>query len=239
MLPALFLGVAMERMILTPRLACMAALVPQGARLADVGTDHGKLPLSLLLEGRVASAIGSDIGEGPLAHAARNAQEHGVSLSLRLAPGLDAVRPEECDTVSIAGMGGQTIAEILQAAPWTADGSHLLLLQPMTMVYELRRWLWSHGYAIERETVCREGRRQYVILSARGGAPIKEVPLPQCSYSSALLRAQGAADYLRHLLARERRALAGMERARTADDDRLLEQRALVEHIEQALEELV
>ena len=78
-----------------------------------------------------------------------------------------------------------------------------------------------------------------MILSVRGGAPIKEVPLPQCSYSPALLRAQGAADYLRHLLAREKRALAGMERARTADDDRLLEQRVLVEHIEQALEELV
>ena len=81
-------------MVLTPRLACLAALVPQGARLADVGTDHGKLPVSLLLDGRIASAIGSDIGEGPLAHAARNAQEHGVSLSLRLAPGLDAVQPE-------------------------------------------------------------------------------------------------------------------------------------------------
>lgn len=82
-------------MILTPRLACIASLVPQGARLADIGTDHGKLPLSLLLAGKISSAIGSDIGEGPLAHAARNAQEHGVSLSLRLAAGLDAVQQNE------------------------------------------------------------------------------------------------------------------------------------------------
>ena len=128
----------MESMVLTPRLACLASLVPQGARLADIGTDHGKLPVSLLLEGRIAAAIGSDIGEGPLAHAARNAADHGVSLSLRLAAGLDAVQSEECDTVSIAGMGGQTIAEILAAAPWCERGHHLLLLQPMTMVYELR-----------------------------------------------------------------------------------------------------
>ena len=228
----------MESMVLTPRLACLAALVPPGARLADVGTDHGKLPISLLLESRIAQAIGSDIGAGPLAHAARNAEEHGVSLSLRLAPGLDAVRPEECDTVSIAGMGGQTIAEILQAAPWTGDGAHLLLLQPMTMVYELRQWLWAHGYAIERETLCREDRRQYVVLSARGGALAREVPLAQCAFSPALLRAAGVAEYLQHLLTRETRALAGMEQAKDRDSARLAAQRALVQEIKQALEGL-
>ena len=225
-------------MVLTPRLACLAALVPPGACLADVGTDHGKLPISLLLDGRIAQAIGSDIGAGPIAHAARNAAEHGVSLSLRLAPGLDAVRPEECDTVSIAGMGGQTIAEILQAAPWTGDGAHLLLLQPMTMVYELRQWLWAHGYAIERETLCREDRRRYVVLSARGGASTREVPLARCAFSPALLRAAGAAEYLQHLLTRETRALAGMEQAKDRDSARLAAQRALVQEIKQALEGL-
>lgn len=226
----------MESMVLTPRLACLAALVPPGARLADVGTDHGKLPIALLRAGRVASAIGSDIGAGPLGHAARNAQEHGVSLSLRLAPGLDAVRPDECDTVSIAGMGGQTIADILRAAPWTADGAHLLLLQPMTMAYELRQWLWAHGYAIAREAPCREGRRHYVVIAARGGGQARQVPLAQCAFSPALLRADGAADYLRHLLVRERRALAGMERAEQPDPQRLDDQRVLVRAINDALE---
>ena len=225
-------------MVLTPRLACLAAQVPQGARLADVGTDHGKLPISLLLAGRIASAIGSDIGEGPLAHAARNAAEHGVALSLRLAPGLDAVQPDECDTVSIAGMGGQTIAEILQAAPWCAAGRHLLLLQPMTMVYELRRWLWANGYAIEKETLCREDRRRYVVLSVRGGAEKRDVPLWQCAFSPALLGADGAADYLQWLLARETRALAGMELANSVDAARLEEQRRLVQQIKDAWEGL-
>ena len=228
----------MESMVLTPRLACLAALVPQGARLADIGTDHGKLPISLLLAGRIAGAIGSDIGEGPLAHAARNAREHGVSLSLRLAPGLDAVRPDECDTISIAGMGGQTIADILAAAPWCAAGQHLLLLQPMTMVYELRQWLWQNGYTIERETLCREDRRQYVVLSARGGAEKKDVPLWQCAFSPALLCADGAAGYLQWLLKRETRALAGMEQASTVDAARLDAQRKLVSEINQAWEGL-
>lgn len=225
-------------MILTPRLACIASLVPQGARLADIGTDHGKLPVSLLLAGKITSAIGSDIGEGPLAHAARNAQEHGVSLSLRLAAGLDAVQPEECDTVSIAGMGGQTIADILAAAPWCAQGHHLLLLQPMTMVYELRQWLWANGYEIMRETLCREDRRQYVVLSVRGGAEKKELPLWQCAFSPALLKEEGAKDYLRALLTRENRALDGMEQASTIDQARLEVQRRLVSEIKQAWEGL-
>ena len=225
-------------MILTPRLACIASLVPRGARLADIGTDHGKLPLSLLLAGKISSAIGSDIGEGPLAHAARNAQEHGVSLSLRLAAGLDAVQPEECDTVSIAGMGGQTIADILAAAPWCAQGHHLLLLQPMTMVYELRQWLWANGYEIMRETLCREDRRQYVVLSVLGGAEKKELPLWQCAFSPALLKAEGAKEYLRALLTRENRALDGMEQASTIDPTRLAVQRRLVSKIKQAWEGL-
>lgn len=228
----------MESMVLTPRLACLASLVPQGARLADIGTDHGKVPVSLLLAGRIAAAIGSDIGEGPLAHAARNASEHGVSLSLRLAAGLDAVRPQECDTVSIAGMGGQTIAEILAAAPWCERGEHLLLLQPMTMVYELRQWLWVHGYAIERETLCREDRRQYVVLSVRGGAESKQLPLWQCAFSPALLRTDGAKEYLQALLMRENRALEGMQQASEIDKARVDAQRHLVLEIKQALEGL-
>ena len=228
----------MESMILTPRLACMAALVPPNARLADIGTDHGKLPISLLLDGHIASAIGSDIRSGPLAHAQRNAKEHNVSLSLRLAPGLEAVRAEECDTVTIAGMGGQTIAEILTAAPWTAQGDHLLLLQPMTMIAELRRWLYAHGYAIERETLCREDRRQYVILSVRGGAEKRRLVREECALSDALLAAPGAAAYIRHILEREQRALRGMERSDAAESDKLSRQRMLVQRLTTALEGL-
>ncbi len=101
------------------------------------------------------------------------------------------MRAEECDTVTIAGMGGQTIAEILTAAPWTAQGDHLLLLQPMTMIAELLLWLYAHGYACEREALCREDRRRYVVLSVRGGAPKREIPLSECAVSPALLRAEG------------------------------------------------
>ncbi len=227
-------------MVLTPRLKCIARLVPKGARLADVGTDHAKLPVSLLLEGKLALAIGSDIREGPLSHAARNAEDHRIKkgLSLRLASGLDKVSPEECDTVSIAGMGGGTIAEILGNASWTAWGDHLLLLQPMTMVNELRQWLWGNGYGILKETLCREGRRWYVVLSARGGASRCEKRLSECSVSPALLKAEGVKEYLAHLLVREQRALEGMKRGAGVDPARLGCQRERVDILRGALEGL-
>lgn len=225
-------------MILTPRLACIAALVPQGARLADIGTDHGKLPISLLRSARIASAIGSDIHQGPLDHAARNAAEYGITLSLRLAPGLDAVQANECDTISIAGMGGQTMIDILSAATWTTDGAHLLLLQPMTMIAALREWLWAHGYEIEKESICKEDRRQYVVLSVRGGSERKQVPLSHCAISPALLRAEGAKSYLEMLLRRECRTLEGMQRGTTVSAGALAVQKEIVQVVADAWEGL-
>ncbi len=223
-------------MVLTPRLTCIAGLVPEDSRLADIGCDHGKLPVHLLLNGRVGSAIGSDIHEGPLRRAAETAGAYGVDLPLRLSPGLEGIEPYECDTISIAGMGGGTILEILEAAPWTAEGNHLLILQPMTMVYELRQWLYANGYNILREDVCKEGKRFYVVISARGGAPKIKKRLSECAVSEPLLKAEGAKEYLRHLLKRESRALEGMERGTAVESWRPEEQKDTVKVIKNALE---
>lgn len=230
----------MQELRLTPRLQCLADLVPRGAALADVGTDHAHLPLYLLQKGAVRYAVASDLREGPLSRARENAKASGLAdrIDLRLAPGLDATRAEECDTVAIAGMGGETIATILEAAPWTADGAHTLLLQPMTRIYELRRFLYCGGYEIETERVCREGRRFYAVLRARGtGMPGRQLLLEECTTSPALLRDPHARDYLAALLQRERRALAGMERGAAGGEERA-QQARIVQTLEHAWEEL-
>lgn len=230
-----------ENLSLTPRLQTIADRVPKGAGFADIGTDHGHLPLWLLETDVLQTAIACDLREGPLEHARENARFHGLSerVSFRLAAGLDAVRAEECDTISIAGMGGETIAGILQAAPWTAKGAHKLLLQPMTMLPQLRQWLWANGYQIFEETVCREGKRFYVILTVQGGGVPQEKPLSACYVSPELLQSKGASDYLQALLRRETNALHGMQTSAKTAPAAIREQEEIVRQIQIAWEMII
>lgn len=161
-----------KRLVLQPRLKLLADLVPQGARPADVGTDHGYVPVYLLQNGRIASAIASDINPAPLAHARRTAEEYGVKgISFTLCAGLEKIEPNACDTILIAGMGGETIRDILSAAPWTCSGKYTLLLQPQTKIELLRAWLCETGYAIVREHLVEDKGKLYVVLCCTAGAP--------------------------------------------------------------------
>ena len=170
----------MKELVLQPRLRLLADMVPEGARLADVGTDHGYLPVFLLQKGRIAGAIASDIVPGPLQHARQTATEYEVEgIDFRLCPGLYAIGAEEADTIVIAGMGGETIIHILENAPWTKDGSHELLLQPMTKAADLRRWLSVNGYTFTSERLVRDKGYLYPVLCVRGGScpPLTEKQL--------------------------------------------------------------
>ena len=164
----------MRQLQLQPRLQLLASLVPEGSHLADVGTDHGYVPVYLLQRGLIKGAIASDIGAEPLQHAKNTAAEYEVEgIDFRLCPGLDAVVPEECDTILIAGMGGETIITILENAPWTKRGEHLLLLQPMTKVEMLRKWLADNGYAFTGERLVFDKDHLYPIMLIRGGSQEK------------------------------------------------------------------
>lgn len=155
---------------LSPRLGAVAAQVPAGARLADIGTDHGYLPVSLILNGTIAHAVAADIRPGPLDHARRTAAEYRLTerLDFRLCDGLVGIGAEECDTITIAGMGGETIAGILVAAPWTKQ-DHRLIVQPQSTQDVLRTFFAENGYRICSERVVREGDRWYPILVVEGG----------------------------------------------------------------------
>lgn len=204
-------------MTLSPRLAAAAALVPAGARVADVGTDHGYLPIRLLESGRVPSAIASDLREGPLAAARENARRAGVAdrIDFRLCDGLAGVAPGEADAVVVAGMGGETIRDILKGAPWTRAGAHALILQPMTKAGALREYLYLGGHRITAERLVRDGGRLYVVLSAAGGAaPRPRTPGVYLAGEPALHRGDPLErDYLDAHIRRLRRALSGVSRS--------------------------
>ena len=209
-------------MELTPRLQAIAEQVAQGARLADVGTDHGYLPVWLLREGRIDSAIATDLREGPLNRSRETAQRFGVEaqVSFRLCDGLSAIRPEEADTVVIAGMGGETIISILEAAAWTKEGT-LLLLQPMTKFAELRLWVQKHGYQITEERIACEGERLYSILTVRGGKmpPMSPAELWAGRHNRSPLRQK----YLAQVRRKAEKALQGQEAAQAPDPGRIEE----------------
>lgn len=145
------------------RLSLCASMVRPGAALADVGTDHGYLPVWLAQRGLIRSAVACDVRPGPLSRAERNIRKYGVEqlVSARLSDGLDAVLPEEADDVAVAGMGGLMIAEIIGRAAWLRSGEKRLILQPMTRAEELRRSLSQMGFAVLREEAVREEGRVY------------------------------------------------------------------------------
>lgn len=160
-----------KQLQLQPRLQLLAELVPVGARLADIGTDHGYLPVWLLQQGRIRAAIAADVGQEPLQHAVRTAKEYGVDgVEFRLCDGLKGIRADEVDTIVVAGMGGETIIHILSQAPWTAEiEKYTLLLQPMTKIGELRRWLCDHGYRFCDERLVWDKDFLYPVMTVTGG----------------------------------------------------------------------
>lgn len=201
-----------HRLELQPRLQAIADWVRPGARIVDVGTDHGYLPVFLLQNGTVGYAIASDINAAPLDHARRSAAEYGQEMDFRLCNGLEAVGPDEVDTVVIAGMGGENIAAILLQAPWTKEG-HTLLLQPMSRPDYLRRFLGDHGYRITRERLVRDKGLLYPIVEAEGGYMAPLSPGQLCG-GVGLKRDPLEGEYLDGWIKKLSRAAAGLRQGR-------------------------
>lgn len=165
----------MEKIILDERLSAAAALVPGGAVLLDVGTDHGYLPAHLILEGRILRAGAADINKDPLSKAVATAEKYGISdsFSFYLSDGMKDV-PDLSDytAISVCGMGGELIARILDDVGHTKRKDVALVLQPMSSAEELSVYLAENGYCIRDEKVAFAAGKVYrVILAYYEGTP--------------------------------------------------------------------
>ena len=150
---------------LSNRLTACCGYVRPGDRVADVGCDHGLLGIYLLENGIARSVIASDVREGPLHQAVINGEKYGVShkMSFYLCDGVRGI-PRDFDCMVCAGMGGDTMISILEAAPWLKSSRYRLILQCQSKRPMLREYLNRQGYAITRETLAKDGKFLYPVM---------------------------------------------------------------------------
>lgn len=156
-------------MKLTNRLLKIASLVSENKRVADIGTDHGYIPVYLLNKGIIDFAILADVNKGPLENARSEVRINKLEdkVDLRLGSGIEVLKKGEVDEVIIAGMGGILISELLEANKEVAHSLDKLILQPMQAQEELRKYLLNNGYEILNECLEKEDFRLYEIIVAK------------------------------------------------------------------------
>lgn len=153
---------------LSIRLKTIASLVPLGARVCDIGTDHARLPIYLKQQNIAKTVIASDLNEKPLEFARKNVKNSGVSgIEIRIGNGLSGIKRSEVDTVIIAGLGGEVISNILSDCDWVKDQKIKLILQPTTSADFLRKFLLSNGYEITKEIPLLENGKLYSIMDIK------------------------------------------------------------------------
>ena len=153
-------------MKLTDRLLKIASLVDNGKRIADIGTDHGYIPVYLLNQNKIQYAILGDVNKGPLENARKEVTRNKLQdkVDLRLGSGIEVLKENEVDEIIIAGMGGMLINNLLKANEKIAHTTEKLILQPMQAPEELRMFLYQNGYKILDEHLVREEHRLYEII---------------------------------------------------------------------------
>lgn len=160
-------------MQLSKRMALLASKVTEGNRLADVGTDHGYIPIALVQEKKIPSAIAMDVNIGPLNRAQEHIQAYGLDtyIETRLSDGLAKLRPGEADTVLIAGMGGPLTVRILSEGMHCLDSVKELILQPQSDIQQVRAYLCAHQYRIVEEDIVLDEGKYYPMMKVVHGEP--------------------------------------------------------------------
>ena len=165
----------MNQHTLSMRLERVAAHMPAGARLADIGSDHGYLPVALMRRGLIAAAVAGEVALTPFHAAQRTVRDNGLEkqITVRRANGLEAIEPQDDITaISLCGMGGETIRDILENGKARLSGQERLILQPNGGEQPLRQWLMENGYRIVSEELLSENSFYYEIIVAERAGPV-------------------------------------------------------------------
>ncbi|MGY2365310.1 tRNA (adenine(22)-N(1))-methyltransferase [Pseudomonas azotoformans] len=210
----------MNEHTLSLRLERVAANVPTGARLADIGSDHGYLPVALMRRGLITAAVAGEVATTPFHAAQRTVRDNGLEhqITVRLADGLAAIEAHDGITaISVCGMGGETIRDILESGKRQLSGRERLILQPNGGEQPLRQWLMDNGYSILSEELLRENRFYYEIIVAERTGPVAYTA-EQLYFGPLQLQARSPAFIAKwqRMLRQKHKTLASFEQARQA-----------------------
>ena len=154
---------------ISDRLRTVAHMCEKGAVVADIGTDHGYLPIYLVQEGIAPSAIAMDLRKGPLEKAKKHICDNCLEdrIQTRLSDGLEKLSKNEADIITICGMGGRLIADIVTKGKDIITQNTILVVSPQSEVGEFRHFLVSQGFEIEDEQMLKEDGKYYFIIKCR------------------------------------------------------------------------
>lgn len=183
---------------LSKRLNAIASLVTAGSRIADIGTDHGYIPVYLCESGIIKSAVASDINEGPLSSCETLVKREGLEekINIRLSNGLEKLCSDEFDTVIIAGMGGELIVDILSRCDYISN-KHIIL-NPMTHPEFAREFLYNNGFEIENDFIVKDGYHYYSVFDAVYTGEV--IPKKRADYFLGNIKDFSQKEYFIHLL---------------------------------------
>ncbi|MBC3240836.1 tRNA (adenine(22)-N(1))-methyltransferase TrmK [Pseudomonas lurida] len=220
----------MNEHTLSLRLERVGANIPVGARLADIGSDHGYLPVALMRRGVIASAVAGEVATTPFYAAQRTVRDNGLEqqITVRLADGLAAIEPHDGITaISVCGMGGETIRDILESGKMHLSGQERLILQPNGGEQPLRQWLMDNGYSIVSEELLRENRFYYEIIVAERAGPVAYTA-EQLYFGPLQMQARSPAfiGKWQRLLRQRQKTLASLEQARQAVPEQKVQEMA-------------
>lgn len=198
---------------LSKRLTAAAALVNPCRVLADIGTDHGYVPIYLVEQGKIHRAIAMDINRGPLQRAQEHIAQYNMEgrIETRLSDGVAALAPGEAQTILIAGMGGGLAIHILLTGRAVCQKAGELILQPQSELFQVRKFLAEEGYVIREEDMVEEDGKFYPMMRiSYGPDAVRNEETPTfLTYGRKLLEQRH--PVLRTYLEKERRVFGQIE----------------------------
>ena len=190
-------------MELSKRLQAVADLVSEGLVVADVGTDHGYIPIYLIETKKSPKAFAMDVNKGPLLRAKEHIAEHGLEtrIETRLSDGVRALKKDECDCVVVAGMGGALTIKIMEEGKDIFRSLKEFVLQPQSELQKVRAYLYQNEYSIVEENMVLDDGKFYPMFRVINGQSEEYDAIELC-YGKLLLEQKNAV--LKNFLEKEK-----------------------------------